>query len=237
MWYDRTSDQPDCFENDGFRVRHASSVFQTDEPSRGLDFVDLSLSRSLYVRSGDQVAQDLNKEISDCRVTSYDIFQGEHRHVPGHTGLGVSLDMIDKTVYVVLFGYDRPPVGQTVSDDVSLHEFPNPVAPVSHSRHISLVQRHQERHEVGGVALIHLVEHLVEVLDHRAERAVSQIEAPRAEVTDKDVRARVQNQRLGVQGGARHADQVINQELHFGADNVIQLIVSRGASTRKGVRT
>jgi len=85
------------------------------------------------------------------------------------------------------------------------------VGPINHPRHVFLVQRHQEWHKVRGIALVHLVEHLVEILDHLAERNVAEGEATRAKVLEEDVRARVHDQRFGVKGFAGNAVEVIDQ--------------------------
>lgn len=231
MRHDRTGDQSDRFENDGFRVRHASPVLQADEPVRSLDTVDFHLRRFLYVRPGDQVSQNLDEKIADRRVTSDYVFQREQRHVPGYLWLGAGLDVIDQAVYVILFGCDRLPAVQAISDNIFLHKLPDLVAPIGHPCHISLVQRHQERHKVRGVTLIHLVKHFIEILDHRAERTVVETEASWAKILDKDVRTCLQDQRLDMQADAGGADQVIDQQLHLAADDNVQLVISRSEGT------
>jgi len=234
--HDRTGNQPDRFEDDSFRVRHVSPVLQADEPARGLDSVDLRLCRFLHMRPGGQVGQDLREKIADRRMTTHDVLQREHRHVPGHSGLGIGLDVIDQAVHVILFRYDRLPAGQAVPDDVLLHELSDLVAPVRHPGHVLLVERHQEWDEVRGVALVHLVEHLVEVLDHAAERTVPEAKASRAEIFDEDVRAREHDEWLDVHIDARNQGQVVDQQFQLAANNAVQLVVSRGKGARESVR-
>lgn len=109
------------------------------------------------------------------------------------------------------------------------------MTPIRHPRHVTLMERHQKWHEIRGVSLVHFVENLVKVFDHLAEGTITKVEAPRAKVLDKDVRARVQDQWLGMQADTRDAGQVVNQPVHFAADDAVQLVVSRGKGARESM--
>jgi len=109
------------------------------------------------------------------------------------------------------------------------------VAPIRHPRHVTLMEWHQEWHKIRGVSLIHLVKNSIEILDHFVERTVAEVEPPRTEVLQEDVRARVQDQRLGMQADTRDAGQVVNQPAHFAADDAVQLVVSCGKGTRESM--
>lgn len=177
VWHDRTGNQSNRFENDSFCVWHVSSVLQTDKLARDLNFINFHLRHFLYVRSSNQIAQDLDEEIADRRMTTDDVFQREQRHIPSHFGLSVGLDVIYQAVHVIFLRYDRPPASQTIPDYVFLHELPNRVTPIGHSCHVTLMQWHQERHKVCGISLVHFIENLIKVLDHLAKGTMVEAKA------------------------------------------------------------
>ena len=110
------------------------------------------------------------------------------------------------------------------------------MAPVRHSGHVPVVKRHKKREEVGRVSLIHLEEHLVEVLDHVSETVVLQMEVLRAKIGDEDVGAAMEDQRFRVNARARQGVQMVHHKLHLIANYTVQLVETRGEGAGKGVR-
>lgn len=165
-----------------------------------------------------------------------DVFHDEERRVPGHLGLRPALHVVDQTIHVILLGHHVVPTVHSVRNDVLDDESSDLVAPVRHSGHVPVVKRHEERQEVGRVSLIHLEEHLVEVLDHVSKTVVLQMKVLGAEIRDEDVGAAMEDQRFRVNARARQRVQMVHHKLHLIANYTVQLVETRGEGAGKGVR-
>lgn len=109
------------------------------------------------------------------------------------------------------------------------------MAPLLHLGHVLAVEGHEPGQEVGGAALVHLVEDGVEVLDGGVEGGVVPVELLGAEVGGEDVGARVQQ--LGLDGhlGAGGRVQAGGQVAHLVGHKGVQLAESGGERLREGV--
>lgn len=102
--------------------------------------------------------------------------------------------MIDQTVDVVFLRNNAIPSVRSVRYNVLNDESSDLVAPVCHSRHVSVMKWHEEWQEIGCVALVHLEEYFVKVSHHMPETIVLQVEVFGTEIRDEDVRAGMKDQ-------------------------------------------
>ena len=149
------------------------------------------------MQPGDKESEDLDEKVANSRVSSNDVLKSKQPSVPGHFGFGTSIDVVDETVNIVLFWNCGFPVGKAITNYTFLNKPPDFVAPVGHSCHVTLVERHQEWHEICCVALVYFVEDLVEVLDHVGEGFMTEVESFGTEVGHEDVGTGVKDQWLG----------------------------------------
>lgn len=133
-----------------------------------------------------------------------DVLQREEGslQIDPHFLFGRKLDRLEKSVEVIRFGCVLLHFLQPLADHLLQHELPDVLRVLLYFSDLPAVEHVQEREEVEGVSLVHLVEDIVEV-SYEVRQFGVVFQVGRAEVPEEDVSGDEAQLLLDVHGGFR----------------------------------
>uniref|UniRef100_A0A182Q2Y2 Ribosome maturation protein SBDS n=1 Tax=Anopheles farauti TaxID=69004 RepID=A0A182Q2Y2_9DIPT len=182
--HNRGRDQSQRLHNDGLRERHLGTIGQLDHlPSVAFQYpVRLGLNALLHLRMLHDVTERLDQEVTDGRMATDDILEGEQCCLPLEGWSTPRLDVFDQAVDVVAWFATLAPPFVPIGNDRLQDDGTNLLRQPVHAPQVLTMQWQQERQEVSRIALVDLIEDLIEVAHQLLEAFVLHLKPMAAEV-------------------------------------------------------